>query len=195
MGPREDHHVRLESRLLCEHLSFQPGNPRLAPRPNIKSSTHAHTQVMALLRRCRECETRYVVRTLIQNLRVGANSATVMGALARAAVWHDAEVRHAEAIEAHHGADNPDAALPPRRPTASLLKAKLVAAEAAMKQAFALCPSLDAVVPALLQGGMLALVKRCSLTPGVPVRCMLAKVATGGEDVLRQLKHQVRVIV
>jgi ATP-dependent DNA ligase len=48
---------------------------------------------MALLRRCRECETRYVVRTLIQNLRVGANSATVMAALARAAVWHDAEAR------------------------------------------------------------------------------------------------------
>ena len=47
---------------------------------------------MALLRACRESETRYVVRTLIQNLRVGANSTTVMGALARAAVWHDAEV-------------------------------------------------------------------------------------------------------
>ena len=59
-------------------------------------------------------------------------------------------------MEAHHGDGNPDAALPPRRPTAALLKAKLAAAEAAMKQAFALCPSVDAVVPALLEGESMA---------------------------------------
>jgi hypothetical protein len=54
-------------------------------------------------------------------------------------------------------------------------------------QAFALCPSLEVVVPALLAGGVAQLQARCVLTAGVPVHCMLAKVATGGADVLRQV--------
>lgn len=45
-----------------------------------------------------------------------------------------------------------------------------------MKQAFGLCPSLDMVVPALVEGGIQLMQLRCTLTPGVPVRCMLAKV-------------------
>ena len=41
----------------------------------------------------RDCETRYLVRTLVSNLRVGANWRSVIGALARAALLHSEAAR------------------------------------------------------------------------------------------------------
>ena len=41
---------------------------------------------MRLLRGCREQETRYLVRTLIQHMRIGMNTTLVLGALAAAYV-------------------------------------------------------------------------------------------------------------
>ena len=41
----------------------------------------------------RDCETRYLVRTLVSNLRVGANWRSVIGALARAALLHSEATR------------------------------------------------------------------------------------------------------
>ena len=41
----------------------------------------------------RDCETRYLVRTLVSNLRVGANWRSVIGALARAALLHGEATR------------------------------------------------------------------------------------------------------
>lgn len=99
--------------------------------------------------RCRDCETRYLVRTLVQNLRVGANWRSVIGSLARATLL--------EAEAADGG----------RSPT----KARLDAAAAAAVEAFHVCPSLDILVPALLEpGGATNLESRISLTPGqIPI--------------------------
>ena len=91
---------------------------------------------------CREEETRYLVRTLVQNLRVGASWRTLVPALGRAAL-----------LARTSGS---------QRPT----KAALDAAAAAATAAFHLCPSLDELVPALLEGGVDSLEQRCSLTPG-----------------------------
>lgn len=44
--------------------------------------------MLGLLRACRECEPRFLARTLVQNLRVGANWRSVVPALARAVVLH-----------------------------------------------------------------------------------------------------------
>lgn len=41
----------------------------------------------------RDCETRYLVRTLVSNLRVGANWRSVIGALARSALLHSEAAR------------------------------------------------------------------------------------------------------
>ena len=45
-------------------------------------------RVKAMLRACRGPETRYLVRTLLQCMRIGANRTSVLQALARAAVFH-----------------------------------------------------------------------------------------------------------
>ena len=79
--------------------------------------------MVALLRGCRDTETRYLVRTLVQSLRVGASLATVLPALARAAVWH-----HAQAAQQQR---TPGEA---SRITAASLKQELTLAEAIIKQ-------------------------------------------------------------
>ena len=85
-------------------------------------------------------ETRYIVRTLVQNLRVNANWRSIIGPLARAVIMH------------RDGAGAP--------------KAALDAAAAAALDAFHTCPSLDLLVPALVEGGIEEMRRRCSLTPG-----------------------------
>jgi DNA ligase-1 len=47
--------------------------------------------VAVLLRACREGETKYLVRTLIAALRVGANETTIVSALAKAIAIHKAQ--------------------------------------------------------------------------------------------------------
>ena len=92
---------------------------------------------------CRDCETRYLVRTLVQNLRVGANWRSVIGSLARAVLLESEANRPA--------------------------KARLDAAATAAVEAFHVCPSLDILVAAMLEpGGVENLDTRISLTPGAP---------------------------
>ncbi len=95
-----------------------------------------------MLHPCRRegVETRYIVRTLVQNLRVNANWRSIIGPLARAVIMH------------RDGAGAP--------------KASLDAAAAAALDAFHTCPSLDLLVPALVEGGIEEMRRRCSLTPG-----------------------------
>ncbi len=97
-----------------------------------------------LLGAFRDCETRYLVRTLVQNLRVGANWRSVIGSLSRAVLLHaEASVR------------------PPN-------KARLDGAATVAVDAFHVCPSLDILVPAMLApGGVESLGSRISLTPGL----------------------------
>ena len=77
----------------------------------------------------------------MQNLRVGAGWRSVVPALARASVL-DREGKAAS-------------------------KARLEQAATAAGAAFHLCPSLDVLVPALLEEGIDGLAKRCTLTPGM----------------------------
>jgi DNA ligase-1 len=51
-------------------------------------------------------------------------------------------------------------------------------------QVFSELPSYDALVPALLRGGVRGARAACALTPGVPVAPMLAKPTKGVREVL-----------
>ncbi|DBB01067.1 hypothetical protein WJX77_004280 [Trebouxia sp. C0004] len=126
------------------------------------SAARRQQAVLGMLRSCREHETKFLVRTLVSNLRVGANWRSVIGAMARAVVMH------------REG---------PRVP-----KARLDAAATAASEAYHVCPNLDILVPALVEGGIDELEKRCALTPGVPLKPMLAKISEGIPDAIKQLK-------
>eukprot|EP00884_Botryococcus_braunii_P017318 jgi/Botrbrau1/426/Bobra.110_2s0076.1 len=52
------------------------------------------------------------------------------------------------------------------------------------------CPNLDVLVPALVDGGFEALEQHCILTPGVPLKPMLAKIVDDIPDALKQVAGQ-----
>ena len=88
----------------------------------------------------REEEPRYLVRTLISNLRVGANWRSVIPGLARAFVYHDKGL--------------------------NVSKAVLDAASVTVTEAFHMCPNLDLLIQALREGGLDELHQRCTLKAG-----------------------------
>ena len=80
------------------------------------------------------------MRTLISNLRVGANWRSVIPGLARAFVLHEKG--------------------------GSASKAEMDSASAKVSEAFHLCPNLDVLIPALREGGLAELERRCTLKAG-----------------------------
>lgn len=51
-----------------------------------------------------------------------------------------------------------------------------------MQRAYSLCPSLETLVPALVEGGVAGVVRECRVRPGTPVRPMLASITAGAAD-------------
>jgi DNA ligase 1 len=94
-------------------------------------------------------EAKYLIRSLEGKLRIHLAEKTVLVALAHAAV-------HSQT------------------PTKKVDLSDLPRAEEIVKAVFSELPSYDIVVPALLEGWR-GLRERCKLTPGVPLKPMLAK--------------------
>ncbi|GIL67668.1 hypothetical protein Vafri_21003, partial [Volvox africanus] len=128
------------------------------------------------------------------NLRVGANWRSVLGPLGRAVLMHRRGGAAAAATTScRHYAAASCSGSGARGGTAggsgqsTITKAELDAAAAAVVEAYHLCPNFEILVPALLEGGVEGLRTRCVLTPGIPIKPMLAKICDGMEDGLRQL--------
>ncbi|KAG2439579.1 hypothetical protein HXX76_004931 [Chlamydomonas incerta] len=169
--------------------------------------------VLGLLRACRDVEVRFLVRTLISNLRVGANWRSVLAPLGRAILLH----QRAATMTAHADGAAAAAAVPLPPPPApgkggrggggggskaavarqrgaaaaaalGCSKAELEAAGAAVLEAYHTCPNFEILVPVLLQHGIEGLRSRCGLTLGVPLKPMLANACAGVADGLLQLQ-------
>eukprot|EP00898_Chlorokybus_atmophyticus_P005360 jgi/Chlat1/5825/Chrsp4S06177 len=129
--------------------------------------------VLQLLRACREREPQYVVRTLVQHLRIGAVLKSVLPALARAAVMHQ------------HGGGAPI--------SPSSLQMEIQSASLALTEAYSLCPNLDILVPMLVKQGPQAISETAVLTAGMckrtPIKPMLAKITSGIPEVLKQFAN------
>jgi DNA ligase 1 len=66
----------------------------------------------------------------------------------------------------------------------------LTKAEEIVKGVFSELPSYDIVVPALLEGGWKNLREKCKLTPGVPLKPMLAKPTKSISEVLDRFENR-----
>eukprot|EP00899_Mesostigma_viride_P009391 jgi/Mesvir1/18453/Mv14307-RA.1 len=149
--------------------------------------------MQGVMRACREREIRYVVRTLLQHLRVGAVLKTILPAVTRAAVLtHAAAAPTATAAVA----SGPEARVPASGPSSSpriagfvpVPEPQMQGAVQTVMEAFATCPSLDVIIPVLIEppprGGVARVPALCAMRPGIPVKPMLAKPADGILSVL-----------
>ncbi|KAI8474532.1 MAG: hypothetical protein J3K34DRAFT_124375 [Monoraphidium minutum] len=129
------------------------------------SAGRRQAAVARLLRACRDVEVRYLVRTLISNLRIGAGWRSVVGPLAKAALIHR---------------EGPGWA-------ARVTKAALDGAAAAAAAAYHTCPDPGLLAATLAAHGPAGLASRLGPRPGVPLQPMLANAATGVAAALGKL--------
>ncbi|KAF4598236.1 hypothetical protein EYR38_006632 [Pleurotus pulmonarius] len=134
-------------------------------------------------------EVRYLVRTLSQNLRVGAVRTSILVALARAM----ALVKPSSALYSlEHCIDlallkRADIDKKNRKASMVEVNEKLRAAEALMRRVYAQHPSYDDITNALLESGLKGLSARVPLTVGIPLHPTLGSPTRSISEVYKLL--------
>ncbi|KAN0060144.1 ATP-dependent DNA ligase Cdc17 [Thecaphora frezii] len=121
--------------------------------------------IKKLLASCQGEEPKFLIRSLEGKLRIGLAERSVLVSLARAVVIS----RLGKAAETMSQEE---------------LAKKLEDGTELVKAVFSELPSYDVVVPALLENGIEGLRNACKLTPGVPLKPMLAKPTKAITEVL-----------
>ncbi|KAF7791891.1 hypothetical protein EIP86_002915 [Pleurotus ostreatoroseus] len=127
--------------------------------------------ITKLLAACQGEEAKYIVRSLEGKLRIGNAERTVLVAIAHAAVLAEQERAN-------------------KRSSTEKTKARLEQGAEIIKSVFSGLPSYDLVIPALLEVGVDRLKERCKLTPGVPLKPMLAKPTKAIGEVLDRFENK-----
>lgn len=134
----------------------------IATASGAKSQDKKLAIIKRLLAACTGDESKYLVRSLEGKLRIGLAEKTVLVAVA-----------HAVMLE--RGVDDPE---------------ELENGTGVVKAVFSELPSYDIVVPELLEHGVDGLRAHCRLTPGIPLKPMLAKPTHGISEVLDRFDGQ-----
>ncbi|KAF3938477.1 hypothetical protein ABW19_dt0204364 [Dactylella cylindrospora] len=126
-------------------------------------------------------EVRYLARTLVQHLRIGAVKTTMLIALSRAFLM----------------THPPDANDPAPNPPSSLSKISkeakteiYSAAEEIVKACFARCPNYNDIVPGLLKVGLAGVKDVCKLTVHTPLKPMLGSITRDLPEMLGRLGNR-----
>ncbi|XP_075492248.1 DNA ligase 6 isoform X1 [Primulina tabacum] len=125
------------------------------------STSRKKSLIVNLMCSCRENEIKFIVRTLVRNLRIGAMMRTVLPALAQAVVMN----------LSHEVPEN--------------LKDHLQRLSSAVVEAYNVLPNLDLLIPTLIEKGVDFLPTTLSMIPGIPIKPMLAKISNGAPQVLK----------
>ncbi|KAH7883566.1 ATP-dependent DNA ligase [Phlebopus sp. FC_14] len=127
--------------------------------------------ITKLLAACQDGEAKYIVRSLEGKLRIGNAERTVLVALAHATVL--AEKQRAG-----------------KKWSEEKLASRLEEAADVLKSVYSELPTYDLVIPALLAHGVSGLRAQCKLTPGVPLKPMLAKPTKAIGEVLDRFENK-----
>ncbi|KAF8767052.1 DNA ligase 1 like protein [Argiope bruennichi] len=132
-------------------------------------------KIQALFVACRECEARYIIRSLSGKLRIGLAEQSVLAALARAAVLTPPNQDYPlEIIDKSS------------KMSADCFKELLQEQTLILKTTYCECPNFDMVIPVLLKEGIAGLPTHCHLQPGCPLKPMLAHPTSGINEVLNR---------
>uniref|UniRef100_A0A0E0JMJ9 DNA ligase (ATP) n=1 Tax=Oryza punctata TaxID=4537 RepID=A0A0E0JMJ9_ORYPU len=112
--------------------------------------------VLHMIRSCREMEMKFLVRTLVRNLRIGVMMKTILPALA-----------HAVVIDGKYS----------KSPVLSLegMKPQLQELSTEVAEAYNVIPNLDLLTPSLLREGAGFSASALAMVPGTPIPPMLAR--------------------
>ncbi|KAL3527003.1 hypothetical protein ACH5RR_011659 [Cinchona calisaya] len=138
-------------------ISLQTGNGSMVRKKNL---------IVDLMRSCREKEMKFIVRTLVRNLRIGAMMRTVLPALAQAVVMSSSEG------------------------SVQNLKDHLRCLSAAVVEAYNMLPHLDLLIPKIMEKGVHFSSTSLSMIPGIPIKPMLAKITNGSPQVLKLFQNK-----
>ena len=135
-------------------------------------------RIQSLLVACRGSEARFLIRILAGKLRIGIAEPSVLQAIAQAAVQTPLCQDYPPKI---HTAFN--------SVEGEKFKALLGKESLKLKTAYSQCPSYNLLIPALLKGGIDSLKQECKLTPGIPLKPMLAHPTKGVQEVLARFEN------
>ncbi|XP_065180575.1 DNA ligase 1-like [Sycon ciliatum] len=147
----------------------------IAQMTGSKSQQKKIEKINSLLVAGRDCEPRYIARSLTGKLRIGLAEQTLLMALAHAVVYTppSSEIPVPK-LDCSHGV------------SAEKFKARLDAATLIVKSTQSELPNYDDIVPALLEYGVDELPQHCKMTPGIPLKPMLAHPTKEIAEVLRR---------
>nr|XP_057942553.1 DNA ligase 1 [Doryrhamphus excisus] len=124
---------------------------------------------------CRFSEARYIVRSLAGKLRIGLAEQSVLSALSQAMCLTSPPKDSSPAVmDAGKGM------------SAESRRAWMEEKSLILKQTYCEMPNYDILIPILLKEGIDQLPKHCKLTPGIPLRPMLAHPTKGVGEVMKR---------
>lgn len=119
---------------------------------------------------CRGSESKFLIRSLTGKLRIGLAESSLLTALAHAIVLHN-QPKVVKTL----GTDS--------------AKKLLEEATLTLKTVHCQCPNYDRIIKVLLEEGFDALVEKCKITPGVPMKPMLAHPTKSVHEVLKRFEN------
>ncbi|KAF9189923.1 hypothetical protein BGZ51_009135 [Haplosporangium sp. Z 767] len=125
-------------------------------------------KIKLLLVSCRNKEAKYLMRSLEGKLRIGLAERTVVVALAQAIVLSRPNIN---------------------KLSKEKLATELEEAASVVKSVYSELPCYDLIVPALLEGDIEGLKETCKLTPGIPLKPMLAHPTKALTDILDRFEN------
>ncbi|KAI8611037.1 ATP-dependent DNA ligase, partial [Chytriomyces sp. MP71] len=125
-------------------------------------------KINSLLVNCKGSETKYLIRSLEGKLRIGLAEKTVLIAIAHASILSDPECK---------------------KWSKDKIEKQLESGVATIKQVYCELPNYDIIIPAIAEHGIESLHDHCKLTPGIPLKPMLAHPTKSLTEVLDRFEN------
>ncbi|KAL0125125.1 hypothetical protein PUN28_004337 [Cardiocondyla obscurior] len=134
-------------------------------------------KIQTLFVACRNMEAKYLIRSLAGKLRIGLAEQSVLQALALASAMTPPEQSYP-----------PEILNMSKKMSSDHFKEKYDETALILKTTYCECPNYDLIIPVLLKDGINALPNKCKLTPGIPLKPMLAHPTKGVQEVLTRFE-------